>query len=39
MDRSPGLRVTRAGTAPVLWRGKLGVGQHPRRRRLAPEWT
>src|SRR5919201_1976054 len=21
MDRSPGLRVTRAGTAPVLWRG------------------
>ena len=23
-DRSPGLRVTRAGTAPVLWRGKLG---------------
>jgi transcriptional regulator with XRE-family HTH domain len=24
MDRSPGLRVTRAGTAPVLWRGKLG---------------
>ena len=24
MDRSPGLRLTRAGTAPVLWRGKLG---------------
>ncbi len=24
MDRSHGLRVTRAGTAPVLWRGKLG---------------
>src|SRR6201987_1629785 len=24
LDRSPGLRVTRAGTAPVLWRGKLG---------------
>ena len=24
MDRSPGLQVTRAGTAPVLWRGKLG---------------
>jgi transcriptional regulator with XRE-family HTH domain len=24
MDRSPGLRVTRAGTAPVLWRGTLG---------------
>jgi len=24
MGRSPGLRVTRAGTAPVLWRGKLG---------------
>jgi transcriptional regulator with XRE-family HTH domain len=24
MDRSPGLRVTRAGTAPVLWRGELG---------------
>jgi transcriptional regulator with XRE-family HTH domain len=24
MDRSPGLRVTRAGAAPVLWRGKLG---------------
>jgi transcriptional regulator with XRE-family HTH domain len=24
MDRSSGLRVTRAGTAPVLWRGKLG---------------
>jgi transcriptional regulator with XRE-family HTH domain len=24
MDRSPGLRATRAGTAPVLWRGKLG---------------
>src|SRR6516225_11950944 len=24
MDRSPGLRVTRAGSAPVLWRGKLG---------------
>jgi quercetin dioxygenase-like cupin family protein len=24
MDRSPGLRVTRAGTAAVLWRGKLG---------------
>jgi transcriptional regulator with XRE-family HTH domain len=24
MDRSPGLRVTRGGTAPVLWRGKLG---------------
>jgi transcriptional regulator with XRE-family HTH domain len=24
MDRSPGLRVTRAGGAPVLWRGKLG---------------
>src|SRR5215831_14978790 len=24
MDRSPGPRVTRAGTAPVLWRGKLG---------------
>jgi transcriptional regulator with XRE-family HTH domain len=23
-DRSPGLRVTRAGAAPVLWRGKLG---------------
>ena len=24
MDRSPGLRVTRAGGAPVLWRGELG---------------
>lgn len=24
MDRSPGLRVTRASTAPVLWRGKHG---------------
>ena len=24
MDRSPGLRVTRAGSAPVLWRGKPG---------------
>ncbi len=24
MDRSPGLRVTRAGSAPVLWRGQLG---------------
>jgi quercetin dioxygenase-like cupin family protein len=24
MDRSPGLRVTRSGTAPVLWRGELG---------------
>ena len=24
MDRSPGLRITRAGTAPVLWRGKAG---------------
>src|SRR4249919_2298377 len=24
MDRSPGLRLTRAGAAPVLWRGKLG---------------
>lgn len=24
MGRSPGLRVTRAGSAPVLWRGKLG---------------
>jgi quercetin dioxygenase-like cupin family protein len=24
MDRSPGLRVTRAGTAPVLWRGERG---------------
>src|SRR6516165_2085803 len=24
MDRSPGLRVTRAGTAPALWRGKAG---------------
>jgi transcriptional regulator with XRE-family HTH domain len=24
MDRSPGLRVTRADTAPVLWRGKAG---------------
>ena len=24
MDRPPGLRVTRAGTAPVLWRGTLG---------------
>ena len=24
MDHPPGLRVTRAGTAPVLWRGKLG---------------
>jgi transcriptional regulator with XRE-family HTH domain len=24
MDRSPGLRVTRAGTAPVLWRGSHG---------------
>jgi len=24
MDRSPGLRVTRSGTAAVLWRGKLG---------------
>ena len=24
MDRPPRLRVTRAGTAPVLWRGKLG---------------
>src|SRR5438034_1639112 len=24
MDNPPGLRVTRGGTAPVLWRGKLG---------------
>jgi transcriptional regulator with XRE-family HTH domain len=24
MDRSPGLRVTRSGGAPVLWRGKAG---------------
>jgi transcriptional regulator with XRE-family HTH domain len=24
MDRPPGLRITRAGTAPVLWRGTLG---------------
>src|SRR5215467_16303249 len=24
MDRPPRLRVPRAGTAPVLWRGKLG---------------
>ena len=24
MDDQPGLRVNRAGTAPVLWRGKLG---------------
>src|SRR5690348_17584081 len=24
MDNPPGLRVTRAGTAAVLWRGKLG---------------
>jgi transcriptional regulator with XRE-family HTH domain len=24
MEDRPGLRVTRAGTAPVLWRGKLG---------------
>ena len=24
MDAPPGLRVTRAGTAPVLWRGELG---------------
>ena len=24
MDPSPGLRVTRAGAAPVLWQGKLG---------------
>jgi len=24
LDDRPGLRVTRAGTAPVLWRGKLG---------------
>src|SRR6266480_5308543 len=24
MGRAPGLRVTRAGSAPVLWRGKLG---------------
>ena len=24
MGRAAGLRVTRAGTAPVLWRGKLG---------------
>jgi transcriptional regulator with XRE-family HTH domain len=24
MDRSPGLRVTRTGSAAVLWRGKLG---------------
>ena len=24
LDRSPGLRVNRAGRAPVLWRGKLG---------------
>ena len=24
MDHSPGLRITRAGSAPVLWRGKLG---------------
>jgi transcriptional regulator with XRE-family HTH domain len=24
MDRSPALRVTRAGSTPVLWRGKLG---------------
>src|SRR4249920_3447332 len=28
MNRSPGLRVTRAGGAPVLWRGKPG-GQGP----------
>src|ERR1700749_1783915 len=24
LDDQPGLRVNRAGTAPVLWRGKLG---------------
>jgi transcriptional regulator with XRE-family HTH domain len=24
MDDQPGLRITRAGTGPVLWRGKLG---------------
>src|SRR4249919_3388663 len=24
MDRSPGLRVTRAGSAPVRWQGKAG---------------
>src|SRR6266704_6482732 len=24
MDHPPGLRITRAGTAPVLWRGKQG---------------
>jgi transcriptional regulator with XRE-family HTH domain len=24
MDRSPELRITRAGTAPVLWRGQAG---------------
>ena len=24
MDRSPGLRVTRVGSAPVLWQGKAG---------------
>ena len=24
LDDQPGVRVTRAGTAPVLWRGKLG---------------
>jgi quercetin dioxygenase-like cupin family protein len=24
IDRSPGLRVARAGSAPVLWQGKLG---------------
>src|SRR6201982_3552211 len=26
LDDQPGLRVNRAGTAPVLWRGKLGGG-------------
>src|ERR1700728_5162915 len=26
LDRSPELRVTRAGSAPVLWRGESGGG-------------
>src|SRR5258705_11206134 len=30
MDRSPGLRVTRAGSAPVLWRGRDRGAERPR---------
>src|SRR5436189_2259393 len=36
MDRSPGLRVTRAGTAPVLWRGQLGGRAAPAARTDPP---